>query len=192
MSIPRTKLIAAVTALGLGLCGGDAGDRRSSAPQRQAAVGWSYRGRPPRRARRSRHARRRFARSLEVARHQVKRAQRSRAGDPGGPAAIRRPSRLAPRAPRSTRSAPASRVATQAPSQRMAATAASTSSTTAPGPRSAGRGTPPPPRGRAGLSRRAALCPRRLESLADLRLTEPARSRVLGLGGGLPMITQWT
>ena len=34
-----------------------------------------------------------------------------------------------------------------------------------------GSGDRPPHRGRAGLSRRAALCPRRLEPLADLRLT---------------------
>lgn len=80
MSIPRRKLIAALTALGLGLSGATAigapthpsakhrsGGRQADARQATVAV-LDVPGR-------------RFARSLEVARRQVKRAQASRAGD---------------------------------------------------------------------------------------------------------------
>jgi hypothetical protein len=86
VSIPRRKLIAAVTALGLGLGGATqaigapahpsakqrSGGRQSDARQATVAV-LDVPGR-------------RFTRSLEVARRQVERAEPSRAGDPGAAA----------------------------------------------------------------------------------------------------------
>ena len=82
MSIPRTKLIAAVTALGLGLSGATLAIGAPAHPTaKQRSDG---------RNADAHHAELavlevpgdRFARSLEVARHQVKKAQSSRAGDP--------------------------------------------------------------------------------------------------------------
>ncbi len=83
MSIPRTKLITAVTALGLGL---SAATLAIGAPAHLSA-----KQRSDGRKADAHHAELdvldvpgdRFARSLEVARHQVKKAQASRAGDPG-------------------------------------------------------------------------------------------------------------
>ena len=184
MSIPRTKLIAAVTALGLGL---SAATLAIGAPAHPTA-----KQRSDGRKADAHHAE---LAVLDTARRSLRQVARGgsppgqegpgvASGRPGAPAAIRRPSRSAPRVPRSTRSAPVSRVATQAPSQRTAATAASTSSTTAPGPRSAGRGTlPPPPRQSRTIAPRCSMSvagrvPGR--SAAD----RAGRSFSLGLGEG--------
>ena len=174
VSVARRKLIAAASALGLGLSGATPGDRRSGPPRRQAAVGrgsgiaapttpsspsstspaiastgrsrWlAARSRGPRRRKRATRERRQRLSDARVGRRLQRHARRDRL------VRVRwRPHRgLGGR--RLPRQVPV-RLRHLGVGRRVGR----------PGRR---------PGGRAGLSRRAAVCPRRLEPLADLRLT---------------------